>query len=162
NRREDPGGGLQRVEDDRWRRSARALGLDLVDDEGRKVLWKRGTRAHVMIGRVAERDVRVRCGLRRPTDGVIVTRVALSRSLLLGLKAHAYRGPPRGGPSLIGMALAGAGPLRFDVTAIDMPRVRGLLGSPTGRELVESLKSIGAYGWVELADRTLLAQSEFR
>ncbi len=153
---------LHRADDERWRRSARALGLQCVDEDGGRVPWKRATRATAMRGRIGGRDVRATCGLRRSTDGVTVTRVSLTRSLLLGLKAQAYLGVERGGVGVMGVSVGATRPLRFDFTAIEAPRVGRMFESQTGKALVALLRSLGSYGWIELGDSAIRAQSEFR
>lgn len=140
---------MRDVEDDRWRQAASALGLVLVDAEGRSISHKRATRANSMRGTLNGREVLVGHG-----RGITTIDVRLARPLVLGAKVQ-VSAPPKAPNGRF------AGPGQTVIAGIESERVRQMLAEPEpGRELMETLRWLGSLGWAQLTDTRLRTQSE--
>lgn len=145
---------MKDIEAKRWRQAASALGLTLVDAEGRKVSHKYATQEHSMRGSLEGREVVVRYGQRSIDDGITVIEVRTARSLRLGLKIQVSAPPkaPNG-------RFAGVG--HTVISGIEQDRVNSMLSSTaSGRACLDAIRALGALGWAQLSDTRLRTQSE--
>jgi len=148
---------VQEIEDERWRLAARALELDLVDDDGKIVPNERGTQAHAMRGRVGNRQVGVRYGATDPRDRITAIDVTLRRPLLLGMATQVYRNPaPQDNRyGIVPRAVFSAS------KSIDEGRAKILFEETNrGRLLWSRLHELASLGWTQLTDSHLRVQAE--
>jgi hypothetical protein len=148
---------MQEIEDERWRRAARALQMDLVAADGKIVPNERGTQGDAMRGRIDGRRINVRYGARDASDRTTVIAVALRRTLLLGLETQVYRDPaPASNRYGVVPRSVFSG-----LKSIDEGRARALFDETSeGRDLWGRLHHLGSLGWVELTDTHLRVQAE--
>jgi hypothetical protein len=140
---------MKEIEDKRWRQAASALGLKLLDADGRTVSHKAATRDETMRG--ALNGCAVSVEYRR---GITMVDVRLVRSLALGAKVQ-VSAPPRAPNGRF------AGPGHTVIEGVEPERVNSMLiRTEPGRQLMQTLRSLGSFGWAQLTDLRLRTQSE--